>query len=194
MDKYFLTTYESLLCAFNNTNYNIESSSKQSDKMPLNLEFELPIRTGIKPITTPSNPHMQLDQQPTDRKLVNELMNWAFSLPDIAQANSKISVPGAQAMCLSEDKMCNHCNAFMIENEFAHFHPVPDGSIHLGLPLKDAKYVIEKGWGELHPIAKMGYLPSNFIMVYASRNEEEVLVIKKIIFRSYQFASGYFKD
>jgi hypothetical protein len=59
----------------------MSQTSKQSDKMPLNLEFELPLRIGIKPITTPSNPHMQLDQQPTDRKLVNELMNWAFSLP-----------------------------------------------------------------------------------------------------------------
>ena len=181
LDKYFLTTYESPLCAFNNTNYNIESNSKQSYKMPLNLEFELPIRTGIKPITTPSNPHMQLDQQPTDRKLVNELMNWAFSLPDIAQANSKISVPGAQAMCLAEDKMCSHCNAFMVQNEFAHFHPAPDGSMHLGLPVEDAGYVIEKGWGELHPVVYKGWLPPNFIMVYAPRTQTEVLVIKKII-------------
>ena len=57
MDNFFLTTYESPLCAYNNTNYNIEQTPKQSDKMPLNLEFELPIRTGIKPITTPSNPY-----------------------------------------------------------------------------------------------------------------------------------------
>ena len=91
--------------------------------------FELPLRNGIKPKTTPSNPHMQLNQQPEDRKLVDSLMDWAFSLPEINKEFSKISVPGAQAMCLSSDKMCNDCHAFMIGNEFAHFHPVPDGSM-----------------------------------------------------------------
>jgi len=94
----------------------------------------------------------------------------------------------------SEDKICIHCNAFMVENEFAHFHPAPDGSMHLGLPLADAEYVIEKGWGELHPVAKMGYLPTNFIMLYAPRNEEEILIAQKIIYRSYLFARGEIKD
>lgn len=84
---------------------------------------------------------MQLDQQPIERNILDELMSWAFSLPDIAQENSKISVPGTQAM--SKDKMCTHCNAFMVESEFAHFHPAPDGSMHLGLPQRDVKKVIE---------------------------------------------------
>lgn len=91
---------------------------------------------------------MQLDQQPIERNILDELMSWAFSLPDIAQENSKISVPGTQAM--SKDKMCTHCNAFMVESEFAHFHPAPDGSMHLGLPQRDVKKVIEQGWGEWH--------------------------------------------
>lgn len=122
--------------------------------MDLKNDFVLIKRTGTKPTTTPSNPHMQLNQQPPDRTLVNELMNWAFSLAHITQQHSKISVPGAQAMCLSQNKMCSQCNAFMVENEFAHFHPAPDGSMHLGLPLADAEYVIEQGWGELHPVVK----------------------------------------
>lgn len=162
--------------------------------MDLKNDFVLIKRTGTKPTTTPSNPHMQLDQQPPDRTLVNELMNWAFSLAHITQQHSKISVPGAQAMCLSQNKMCSQCNAFMVENEFAHFHPAPDGSMHLGLPLADAEYVIEQGWGELHPVVKKGWLPPNFIMVYAPRNDGEAQMIKKIIFRSYRFAKGDIKD
>ena len=157
-------------------------------------DFELPIRSGQKPLTTPSNPHIQLNQQPEDRKIIDSLMDWAFSLPEIHKQFSKISMPGAQAMCLSPNKMCNHCDAFMIENEFAHFRPVPDGSMHLGLTLKDAAYVIQQGWGELHPVAKMGYLTHNFIMVYAPRNEEEKEIVKKIILRSYAFAKGELKE
>ncbi|MFN7014108.1 MAG: hypothetical protein ACK4ON_07545 [Bacteroidia bacterium] len=156
--------------------------------------FELPLREGVRPTTTPSNPHIQINQQPQDRKLVNELMEWAFSLANITKENSKISLPGSQAMCLAEDKMCSHCNAFMVETEFAHFHPAPDGSMHLGLPQRDVKNVIELGWGELHPVVHKGWLPPNFIMVYAPRNDEESEVIKKIIFRSYQFATGEISD
>jgi hypothetical protein len=167
---------------------------KEYQNMTLHYDFELPKRTGAKPTTTPSNPHMQLDQQPKGRKLVDELMGWAFSLPDISKEYSKISVPGAQAMCMSEEKMCTHCNAFMVETEFAHFHPAPDGSMHLGLPQRDVKKVIELGWGELHPVVHKGWLPPNFIMVYAPRNEEEADEIKKIIFRSYQFAMGEISD
>ena len=65
---------------------------------------------------------------------------------------------------------------------------------HLGLPQRDVKKVIELGWGELHPVVHKGWLPPNFIMVYAPRNEEEADEIKKIIFRSYQFAIGEISD
>jgi hypothetical protein len=135
---------------------------------------------------------MQLDQQPIERNILDELMSWAFSLPDIAQENSKISVPGKQAM--SKDKMCTHCNAFMVESEFAHFHPAPDGSMHLGLPQRDVKKVIEQGWSEWHPVVYKGWLPPNFIVVYAPRDDEEVEVIKKIVFRYYQFAKDELRD
>ncbi len=182
---YLFLVYVALSCVLNHNKY---------QNMALQYDFQLSKREGSKPKTTHTNPHMQLDQQPADRKLINELMSWAFSLPDITQENSKISVPGAKAMCMSEDKRCKNCNAFMIENEFAHFHPLPDGSMHLGLPLSDVKKVIEHGWGELHPVVHKGWLPPNFIMVYAPRNEEEAAAVKKIVFRSYQFAKGELKD
>jgi hypothetical protein len=154
----------------------------------------LPQRQGQRPATTPSNPHMQLNQQPQDTTIIQELMNWAFSLADINREYSKISVPGAQAMCLSPDKVCTNCNAFMIANEFAHFHPHPDYSMHLGLTLSDVKIVIEKEWGELHPAVQKGWLPPNFIMLYAPRNKDEIETAKKIIYRSCLFAKGEIKD
>jgi len=150
----------------------------------------LPIRKGDKPATTASNPHMQLDQQPDDQTIIKELMDWAFALPYINKEHSKISVPGAQAMCLPADKACTGCNAFMVGTEFAHFHPLPDSSMHIGLPEDDVQIVVGKGWGELHPVISKGWLPPNFIMLFAPRNGEELEVAKKILFQSYEFAIG----
>ena len=82
----------------------------------------------------------------------------------------------------------------MVGTEFAHFHPHPDYSMHLGLTQKDAELVIEKGWGEWHPMIKRGILPPNMIMLYAPRNNAEMEVSKLVLSRSYDFAKGNIND
>ena len=62
--------------------------------------------------------------------------------------------------------------------------------MHLALPEKVANELIEKGWAEPHPVAKLGLIPSTIIMVYAPRNYEEVDWVVKIIEASYGFAHG----
>lgn len=154
----------------------------------------LPKREGIRPQTTPSNPHQQLNQQPEDTSYIKELMNWAFTFQDITKRPSAISVPGSVAIWMDHSHACKKCNAFMVGTEFAHFHPHPDYSMHLGLTKKDAELVIEKGWGEWHPMIKRGILPPNMIMLYAPRNKSEMEVSKLILSRSYDFAKGNIKD
>jgi len=117
-------------------------------------------------------------------------MNWAFSLSNINREPSAISVPGSIAMCMEEGHTCKSCNAFMIGTEFAHFHPHPDYSMHLGLPKKEAEIIIEKGWGEWHPLIKRGILPPNIIMMYAPRDGKELDVAKFILGQSYSYAKG----
>ena len=163
------------------------------------LEYQLtienlPLRTGNRPSTTNTNPHTQLDQQPEDLSFVYELTDWAFELNHIQRKPSAISVPGAIAMCMEEDHTCDSCNAFMIGTEFAHFHPHPDYSMHLGLTKDDAEKVIEKGWGEWHPLIKRGILPPNIIMMYSPRNADELNVAKLILNRSYEYAKGNLKQ
>ncbi|MEM6686178.1 MAG: hypothetical protein AAF617_10370 [Bacteroidota bacterium] len=150
----------------------------------------LKIREGNRPETTNTNPHTQLNQQPNDLTYVEALMDWAFTLQNITKEPSRISVPGSIAMCLEEDHTCDRCNAFMVGTEFAHFHPHPDYSMHLGLPTKDAQQMIDKGWGEWHPLIKRGYLPPNIVMLYAPRNQAELEASKLILQRSYDFAKG----
>ncbi|MEM6803905.1 MAG: hypothetical protein AAF696_21040 [Bacteroidota bacterium] len=159
--------------------------------MSTKITFDnMPIRKGERPATTPSNPHMQLTQQPDDLSYIKKLMDWAFTLSNIEKKPSAISVPGSVAMWMEEEHSCKRCNAFMIGHEFAHFHPHPDHSMHLGIPQKDAEIIIEKGWGEFHPMIKRNILPPNIIMMYAPRSQEELEVAKFILARSYDFAKG----
>ena len=154
----------------------------------------MPTRQGDRPATTNTNPHTQLTQQPEDLSYVESLKDWAFTLSHIQKQPSGISVPGSVAMIMDHDQTCKRCNAFMIGTEFAHFHPHPDHSMHLGVPTEDAKVIIEKGWGEWHPLIKRGFLAPNIIMMYAPRTEEELAVAKFIVGHSYAFAKGELEE
>ena len=79
----------------------------------------------------------------------------------------------------------------MVGREFAHFHPMPDGSMHLMLSLDDAKEMVDRGWGEYHPMVADGRIPAHLVMVFGPRNDDEVEVIKTIILASYHFAVGW---
>jgi hypothetical protein len=66
--------------------------------------------------------------------------------------------------------------------------------MHMNLHPDDAKVVLEKGWGERHPLAKGGwmkkYVPREFIMVYAPRDHEELDVVCRIIEAAGFWVSG----
>ncbi len=153
----------------------------------------LPVRQGSRPLTTNTNPHTQLTQQPSDISFVKDLSAWAFTLSHIEKKPSAISVPGAVAMCMADGHTCDDCNAFMIGTEFAHFHPHPDYSMHLGLPQAAAEVIISQGWGEWHPLIERRVLPPNIIMLYAPRDSAELNVAKFILGLSHAFAKGELK-
>ena len=88
----------------------------------------LPERTGYRPSTTPTNPHTQLDQNPQEL-VVRKLARRVFALPDVEERPSAISVPGARALWLRNEVPAGPQEAFMIGREFAHIHPLPDGSM-----------------------------------------------------------------
>ncbi|KAI8632398.1 hypothetical protein F5Y19DRAFT_362877 [Xylariaceae sp. FL1651] len=71
------------------------------------------------------------------------------------------------------------------QGEICHVHN-SDHSLHLNLHPEDAKEVIEKGWGQRHPLTsrcifvKMP-VPRQFTMVYAPRTRDELKVVCQII-------------
>ncbi|MEM7467171.1 MAG: luciferase family protein [Pseudomonadota bacterium] len=146
-------------------------------------------RTGPLPQTTKRLPHSQLTQHGPD-DIVNKLHQWAFSLPQVENQQSGISVPGARALVMHDSCNCNP-EAFMIGREFAHIHPHPDnGSMHVMLPAEDAAEIVAKGWGEDHYLVTAGQWAPGLVMVFSPRDDAELETIKCIVTRSYEFATN----
>ena len=156
-------------------------------------ERALPKRSGSRPRTTSTNPHTQLEQNP-EREVVEELARRVFALPDVEERPSAISVPGARALWLREDVPAGPPEAFVIEREFAHIHPMPDGSLHAALPPEVAREAVEKGWAEQHPAARMGRMPQNVVMIYAPRDEKEIEVVAGLVAEACRNAGGTAPD
>jgi hypothetical protein len=162
----------------------------QKDRVGRNMNGNiLQKRSGSRPRTTPTNPHTQLEQNP-EREVVEELARRVFALPGVEERPSAISVPGARALWLREDVPAGPPEAFMIGREFAHIHPMPDGSLHAAVPPEVAQEAVEKGWAEQHPVARMGYIPQNVVMIYAPRNAEEIEVVAGLVVEAYRYAGG----
>lgn len=151
--------------------------------------LNLPERSGAKPRTTESAPHQQLDQTPPSA-VYEALKARAFDFPGVERRPSAISVPGAEALWLTVESEHRCQNAFMVGNEFAHVHPPHDGSMHMMLPRAAVREVMRKGWGEMHPMALLGAIPPNAVMIFGPRDEMELDLILDIIATSHGFALG----
>lgn len=153
-------------------------------------EALLPRRSGQRPRTTPTNPHMQLEQQPSDDRPRQRLETLLADLPGVAWAHSLISVPGARALALSPVEALGPPEAFMVGTEFAHLHPAPDHSLHAALPPELARQAIDTGWAEQHPVAARGLIPAGTVMIYAPRDDDEADIVARLVKASYVYARG----
>jgi len=147
-------------------------------------------RRGPRPSVSPSNPQQQLDQQPDDPRLQLKLAERVFSLPDVHEEPSRISVPGARALVLDPAVANGPPESFLIGSEFAHLHPAPDQSLHLSLPPERALEEIEAGWAEFHPFVLRGQIEPTRLLVYAARDEDEVDKIHELVAESHAYARG----
>lgn len=151
--------------------------------------IKLPVRAGPRPRTTPVNPHQQLDQH-APAAMIEMLVQRLCALPGTVQRPSAISVPGARAFWLPEQDANGPADAFMIGTEFAHVHPLPDGSLHVALPPPLAQAAVANGWSEEHPVARMGLIPPNVCMIYAPRDASELETVVTLVTAAYHYARG----
>ncbi|MEL7644832.1 MAG: luciferase family protein [Anaerolineaceae bacterium] len=146
----------------------------------------LTTRSRQRPFTNKNIPHSQIGVKPVPE--VNaELFRRVYSLPDVSNRPTVISVPGARAIWLNPDLALEHPEAIVSGREFAHIHP--DGSLHAALPPELAREAIEKGWAEPHPLAQ--YLGmEGLVMLYTPQDMEELDVVFGLILDSYNFVTG----
>lgn len=145
-------------------------------------------RVGDRPRTTPTNPHTQLTQN-APAPLQARVFEHARALPGVVVGASYVSVPGTRAFHLPTSRATER-SAFLVEREFAHLHPVTDGSLHLVLPPSHVATLLENGWGERHPLAGRHGLPDNIVMVFGPRDEAELAIVCGIVDTSHAWATG----
>jgi len=149
----------------------------------------LPPRKGERPRTTPDDPHRQLTQN-APVELQEELVQRGKTLADTFVAPSLISLPGAQGFVLDRTAPTAPYDVFMIAREFAHVHQPSDGSLHMVVPPRLVRQVLERGWGEPHPVAGMGLIPPTTMMIYGPRDREELEVVWSLLQASWSYARG----
>jgi Family of unknown function (DUF5519) len=146
--------------------------------------FEIPERSGERPLTSAVPPHQQLSQT-APFHLQEELYRQCRVLAGTVAHPSLVSVPGARALSLREAAPRAE---FMARREFFHLHPSYDGSMHLSLPPSEARLVVARGWGEPHPLAGT-HLPAGTVLLFGPRDHCEVQTCLTVI----RFAAGYLR-
>jgi hypothetical protein len=100
--------------------------------------------------------------------------------------------PETQALYLPDELARGPEEAFIDSHEFCHMHASPQGSVHLTLPAPFRQLIVQLGWAEPHPMVRAGCQTDCLVMVYAPRNDEELMVVLDLIGVSRDFAAGAF--
>lgn len=151
---------------------------------------ELVQRPGPPPRVTFEIPQQQIDQNaPAD--LQERVFAHVADLPGVSTQESAISVPGARAFVLDRADAAGAAESFIVRaaGEFAHLHPIYDGSLHVTLPQRHAADVIAKGWGVTHPLAGVRLAPG-MVMLFGPRDENELATVTAILDEAHAYATG----
>ncbi len=147
-------------------------------------------RVGQRPTTGDQPPHLQFsDQSPS--MIHTAMAKWGLlevpaATPEVREEPTQISVPSSRALWLDES-VESPSDAFMPPSgnrEFAHLHA--DGSWHLVVEEALVDHIVEQSWGERHPYYDRGVLE---VLVYAPRNEAEMVTVKQLVAASISNAS-----
>ncbi|CAG7557035.1 unnamed protein product [Fusarium equiseti] len=142
----------------------------------------LPYRAGPRPVVAGIAPQRQLDQHGSQE--CYRSLRW--SMAKMANRNPKKF--GTEKSCLEKHGLAlfaRHPVQTNCQGEICHVHD-SDHSMHMCLHPDDIKEVLQKGWGQRHPLAWTGrFIKSpvspDFLMVYAPRDDEELQVVCNII-------------
>ncbi|GAB1204815.1 hypothetical protein APSETT445_003478 [Aspergillus pseudonomiae] len=148
-------------------------------------------------------PQRQITEFPSEE--IKEKLNrdfYAFANRNqhlVALAPSKLELH-ADALFLADGLLPTPA-AKQMRGEIAHIHRLKDFSLHLTLAPADCKKVIEAGWGQRHRLSgvqvpkalfggKVISLPSEYVLIYAPRTEQEAAFVMEIIDASVKHMTG----
>ncbi|KAM0564168.1 hypothetical protein ACHAPJ_000377 [Fusarium lateritium] len=142
----------------------------------------LPYRPGPRPVVAGIAPQRQLDQHGS-RVCYRALRR---SMAKLANRNPKKF--GTEKSCIEKHGLAlfaRHPVQTNCQGEICHVHD-SDHSMHMCLHPQDIKEVLDKGWGQRHPLAwRSRFLKSpvspDFVMVYAPRDDQELQITCSII-------------
>ncbi|KAL2845703.1 hypothetical protein BJY01DRAFT_177872 [Aspergillus pseudoustus] len=174
----------------------------------------LPLRPGARPTVVGIAPQRQITQKSGTpmydalaaeiRRLTNTHPNALYAatscfekhstgifyrLPDSGVCPNPSTATTSTSRKQQPDRrpqLQSHKHRITCNGEVCHSHP-SDGSLHLTLHPADVKVVIERGWGQRHPLARddwwwvTRFVPAGFVMIYAPRNAEELKCVIEII-------------
>ncbi|KAK9242535.1 hypothetical protein V1506DRAFT_547183 [Lipomyces tetrasporus] len=147
----------------------------------------LPYRKGDYPVVAPWPVPNRVLNQVASEEFKAEVHQTLYSVKEIVLTNGK-HLPMNVARSFAE----KHHDALFAgeirpQSEVAHQHPF-DGSLHVNLHPSDARLLIERRWGELHPFAgKIKAVPAGFTLVYPPRDQLELKVVNECIQASVQY-------
>lgn len=148
---------------------------------------ELPIRPGERTVTSYTVPHVQHNVDPVP-EVDAELRRRIYSLPDLEERESIVSISGTSALWLADGVEVIEPDAMLREREFAHLHP--DGSLHAVLPVDRAVMAIEAKWAEFHPWVGRADFWDGMVMLYTPQTMQELDVTWQLVVDSYNLVTG----
>lgn len=155
----------------------------------LGLMNDLPPRVGVRPRTSASGRHRQLNQQ-SPPSVWGHAAAAMFSLSEVTEGHSAVSAASSRAVFLENmitPRSAETSLAPIDERlEPVHLHGVFDTSLHLCLPVDRAREVCALGWGEPHRYADH----DTEIMVYGPRDRAELVSVIELVRESIAFARG----
>ncbi|EPE03697.1 hypothetical protein F503_06403 [Ophiostoma piceae UAMH 11346] len=142
---------------------------------------ELPYRPGPRPLVAGLAPQRQLDQYASVECyaiLRSAILDLVRRYPEsLSTATSCIEKHGFGLFA-------RHPVNVWGQGEVFHIHD-SEKSMHMSLHPDDIKEVLDKGWGQRHPLAFTGWvkapLPATFVMIYAPRDLTDLRIIARII-------------
>jgi len=147
---------------------------------------DLPARQGLRPrMGRHPVPHRQLDQKPEGseaRRLLDQVFDRFVDSNGSYVRYAKSFYEKRNDAVTLVDLARGRPLAAMSQGEVAHIHP-SDGSMHMIFSPSDAKQVIDKGWGERHPLCGVPRhnIALTYLMIYTPRDAGEVAVVRQLL-------------